>query len=647
MSLQQLMAAMYNTPPVSSGGGSSNTAYTGLISVNSSGRLVNGLNGTGNPIMLRGIGACGLDAQDIQGYHHTNPWGSAGGLPIGLAGPPFPIAANWKCNSVRIHLQAQCFLGQNFGILNPSWNGGSATTPTWSGCVATAASSGTTVTVGSTAVYTNDWVNGGTGNPGPVSTNYGPYVYLINVTNPAGVPGNTQILSTTATTFTVNQACTIANGDVLTVVRAASSSGLYITAMKAAIANARLNNLYIILEFHAGGPIMTLPVVGTTTNFSAHIGSPAQPYFMDYDSYYPAWCDPNSSLPAWLNANYGPSSGNYNSKYGPSGFGDIIFELFNEPTTDDAGTYTTTGGSSITGVVAMRNGGICTNGWFDNGKSYYGNGVGMPYGGEFGTWQVLGYQQAVTAIRGMGYTNIIQCNGGWYASQIQKLGSFMPTDTLSPIQLAVGWHPYEIGTTNSPQTTDGYGYAMFPQAQAIIAGTAPQSLPGYGAPLPIIITECGDSPSSGNFNGPGTPMPDVYMQTLQNFVDAQPLGSIHIHPFTFSSPLPIGTNSNFQMTTVGTTVTFKMTVSGFTMTVTALLAGGALAPGLMIFSPAQDAICGTYITQQVSGTPGGIGVYTLSNTVASDPNGTSYQWTMLVPSNGQGLTYYNWTTAHA
>jgi hypothetical protein len=595
------------------GGGGPSASYDGIVSVNAAGRLVSG---AGAPIQLRGLGLYGLESQDIQGYHLNTIWGAQNtSIATGPAGPVWPLMRSWKANSVRIALNAQTFLGLNFGVFAAS---GSAASPQWVATTATAHSTGTTISVAGTTGF-------------QTSASSGP-VFLVDATAGSVVPADTQILSASGTTITVNQSCTINSGDVLSCVRQASSTGQAKNAILTAIQYCRQYGFYIIWDLHWSAPRFTFPGSGTSQALTFYCGANGQPPFIDADAGSLFWTDPKRSLPAWLLANFGPSSGNYDAKYGPTGIADMIFEIFNEPYLDQYGKCKTLDGAAAPSVQnVMLNGGTCSP--YFSGGTYSGNGCGIPYsysGVLQASWTLLGYQQAVAGIRALGCKNVILCNPYNWAQLVESAATLLPTDTLSPPQIGIGWHPYEHG--------DGVpagGAGTMNAAAKIINGSM------FGHPVPMIITEFGDSSTKGDksFNGPAAPNPDPWVATVQAFADAQPVGGLGVHAFQWTGPLGAGESNNYSETSAGAIVSFTASISGTTMKVSGATPG-SIQVGLSVISGAGTQ--GTFVVSQTSGTPGGNGVYQISNTQA----GGTYNWSMLVPSNGQGRTVYDWMTRH-
>jgi hypothetical protein len=606
-------------PPPPSG-----TLYDGIIQVNAKGLKTNG---AGTPIGLRGLGCYGLESQPIGGSWLNTEWGNLSKLTTAPSGPVWPVMQQWGANSVRIALNSQVFLGVNFAPFSAA---GSAAAPQWVGTTATAASQGSSIACAATAGFigTNQQV-------GPT--------YLVNLSNPAGVPKGCQILTASGTTITTSAPCTVAQGDVLSMVKAADAPGQIRQALKQAIAYCRQYNLYIIWDLHWSAPQFTFPVAGSSLKMTAYSGALGQPPFMDAGAGALFWADPVQGFPAWLLANYGPKSANFNAKYGATGIGDMIFELFNEPYIDfdnptQGGTLTKLAGGSCSAEYAMMNGA--------NSNAYLlqysqpDNEAGIPNQGNYGgiitaSWVVYGYQQAVTAIRALGCTNIIMVNAPSYAQALNLVNQVgLPVDPLPVPQIAIGWHPYESGTSGFP---DGGNNSMLTAAAAIISGAT------FGHPVPLIITEYGDN--SGTTGGPAAPPVDAYVASIQTFVDTQPVGSLGCFCFQWTSPLGAGQSGTYcEVTAKGTPAQLTITgINGTTMSCT-VPAGQSLLP-LMSQVSGWPGLEGVWVVKQLSGPAGGSGNYQLSDSMGTA--GTIEQnFDVLVPCAGQGQTVYNWMVNH-
>jgi Cellulase (glycosyl hydrolase family 5) len=110
--------------------------------------------------------------------------------------------------------------------------------------------------------------------------------------------------------------------------------------------------------------------------------------------------------------------------------GSVVFDLFNEPVmsgSDDQQYKCWKNGSTTAG------GGDCAT-------------VSFP---------VAGMQQLVTAVRQAGANNLIMLGGIGYASELDLWPTYVPTDTLSPPNIAASWHVYDDqgGCTSDGPTT--------------------------------------------------------------------------------------------------------------------------------------------------------------------------------------------------
>ena len=177
------------------------------------------------------------------------------------------------------------------------------------------------------------------------------------------------------------------------------------------------------------------------------------------------------------------------------GNGSVIFDLFNEPNTggDGAADYSCwrdgdvacninhysasdLGSNSLQGITTCNNG-TC------NGTA---------------SFKVAGMQTLLTAVRTAGANNLVLLDGIGDAWNLGLWPSHVPTDTLSPPNVAAGWHFYDTNagcdsTCQGPsfylQYTDGN------QGGGSGAGVGGVEMAGY----PIIVGETGIYAT----NGPG------------------------------------------------------------------------------------------------------------------------------------------------
>ena len=237
--------------------------------------------------------------------------------------------------------------------------------------------------------------------------------------------------------------------------RNSDPQGNYRQTVYTAIAAAQAIGCYVIIDLHWSAPQVTL---GGVTHY---ISASGQPEFMNSSTDITFW----TSIANTFGTQATPQPGITNSG--------ILFELFNEP-------YIDFNQQASTAYSLMKNGGTVS--------TFHGNINGWsvsPAGGV----GVAGYQQALNAIRATGAHNVCIINGGSFAQQAKEYLQWFPTDTLSPPQLAAGWHPYPTG--DYPYSDGdiyglvggdpGSGTASFSQwFEAIIS-----------AGIPVIITEDG------------------------------------------------------------------------------------------------------------------------------------------------------------
>jgi endoglucanase len=192
----------------------------------------------------------------------------------------------------------------------------------------------------------------------------------------------------------------------------ADPQGNYKQTVISAVAAAQASGFYVILDLHWSAPRVTLD--GNTQ----YITPDGQPEFMNASTDIPFW----TSIAQTFGTQATPQSGVSNSG--------VLFELFNEPYIDYYAS-----GSTLYGL--MLNGGTV---------STYTWAVGSYKVSPTGGVKIAGYQQALNAIRGAGANNVCIVNGPSWAQEAENYKQWFPTDTLSPPQLAAGWHPYPNGT---------------------------------------------------------------------------------------------------------------------------------------------------------------------------------------------------------
>jgi len=229
----------------------------------------------------------------------------------------------------------------------------------------------------------------------------------------------------------------------------------YQAELKATVAAANAAGLYVILDLHWTAP-------GT---FAANTQNP----FLNADNSINFW---TSIATAFQN--------------NPA----VMFEVFNEPfvcPASQGGQCSTPAGVNANALLA--NGGT---------QSYY---IGLStgtYGGSMQrvahTYNTVGYQQVINAIRGTGATNVIICGGNSYDDDLTWWASNPVTDPHN--QLAAALHQYSTS----------YPYTVANGQSNLDAMLAP-----IAASHPIIVTELGDEVGTN---------PAAFAATALSWIDA-------------------------------------------------------------------------------------------------------------------------------
>jgi hypothetical protein len=324
-----------------------------------------------------------------------------------------------------------------------------------------------------------------------------------------------------------------------------------------------------------------------------------------------------------------------------------------------------TSGTGGTGTYALSNSAtissttIVATGWVNPSNGSPASSGGNLAGALPLPWRILGYQTCVNAIRAMGFTNVIQINGDQFAQTQLTLPYILPVDTLSPPQFTNGGHPYPQGgvynsPTNYPANADNNtnSQAVWNEyANKLINGTlsvpAPSWTTGWSnnMVIPVVYDEWGDE--SGPASA-GTLQVSQYDQQIMSYVDANP-GAIHGVCFAWQGPSPNNTTGGPFTWTVAEfgpwktftgAITTGNTTSPPTLNVTST-PNVAIVPG-DVFQTGNES--GTYVINQLSGTQGGIGLYSVSvNTAVT--SGT-LNLALPVAFYGHGNTMYNWMVNH-
>lgn len=467
----------------------------------------------------------------------------------------------------------------------------------------------------------------------------------------------------------------------------ADVSGVIKPALLDAIFWARYYKCYIIIDSHFSAPAFTF---GGTRNYIAAWG---QPLCADYDCTLPYWTAGLGAGPGVTDANGYASSGlvaflqTYAINPATGTINDIVFEFQNEPyLTNQSVNFNSQNlgaGSTVTWQSILLNGGWVSGYCNQNigtgtyAGTYGGIAVGIPtslYGasGQPNTtnsafcfnwwWRAVGYQQILNGIRSLGATNVCIVSGPGYETTNSTINQWFPTDSLSPQQVAVGWHCYPDGSTASfPSGLDnGHGTAnILLYQEAVLAGSSSYTVLGstyhtQGFPIPIIGTETGD------FGGSGASQPTPYMQSITQWADGGTdtatgtkfNGTFSVLPWVWGAPSSYGATGDAenQMLIYGAPFTLVASLnstvqSGFratTGTIVITSTTQTIQPGLVITSGAPGY--NSFIGPQISGTTGGAGTYVYStNQTQVSATLTGQYW---LPINGAGQTYFNWTSTH-
>jgi hypothetical protein len=239
----------------------------------------------------------------------------------------------------------------------------------------------------------------------------------------------------------------------------------------------------VILDLHWSAPQVTLD--GETE----YVTPDGQPEFMNASTDISFW----TSIAQTFGTQATPPSGVTNTG--------IVFELFNEPYIDDYAS-----GSTL--YELMLNGGTVSAFWggLAGADSFWSV---APSGGV----GIAGYQQVLDAIRSTGAQNVCIVNGPSFTQEAQNYAQWFPTDSLSPPQLAAGWHPYPHGTYpysdgdvyGKTGSDPGAGTSSFAQwFEAILSNG-----------IPVVITEDGGEGGTEATSG------EPHMAYMQQWADSE------------------------------------------------------------------------------------------------------------------------------
>jgi hypothetical protein len=193
--------------------------------------------------------------------------------------------------------------------------------------------------------------------------------------------------------------------------------------------------------------------------------------------------------------------------------GSVIFDLFNEPVLP---------GTQDQQYPCWKNGSTSAN----SGDCSMVN------------FAVAGMQTLVNAVRGEGANNLLILGGTGYSSVLGPWPSYVPTDTLSPPNIAASWHVYDDQggcTTNAAQSlatlcqsSNGLG------AAAVMAA-------GY----PIVVGETGYYYCSSSVGAPWWPL-------FLSWADAQQIGTVAWAWSNGNTPQLLSNTTSFTPNSNGT-----------------------------------------------------------------------------------------------
>jgi len=203
--------------------------------------------------------------------------------------------------------------------------------------------------------------------------------------------------------------------------------------------------------------------------------------------------------------------------------GSVIFDLFNEPVmsgSDDAQYKCWKNGSTTAG------GGDCA----------------------MVNFAVAGMQQLLTVVRQQGANNLIMMGGIGYASELDLWPTYVPTDTLSPSNIAASWHVYDDqgGCSSDGPTT----VATLCNSSNGLGGQAVMTA-GY----PIVVGETGYYSCSGSVGQAWWPL-------FLSWADAQGIGFVAWSWSDGNSPELLANTTTFDPGGIGPTYKQYLTCIG-------------------------------------------------------------------------------------
>jgi aryl-phospho-beta-D-glucosidase BglC (GH1 family) len=205
----------------------------------------------------------------------------------------------------------------------------------------------------------------------------------------------------------------------------------------------------------------------------------------------------------------------------------VIFDLFNEPNLGSASE--------------------------DQQFQCWKNGSTSASGGDcpMMTFAVAGMQTLVDTVRQAGANNLLILAGTGYAAHLDLWPQYVPTDTLSPPNLAASWHVYDDqgGCTSDPTQTLA---ALCP---ATGLGAAAVMTAGY----PIVVGETGYYSCSGSVGATWWPL-------FLSWAESQQIGTVAWSWSDGNNPQLLTDTTNFTPTANGQIYkTFLSCIAGKTV----------------------------------------------------------------------------------
>jgi hypothetical protein len=196
--------------------------------------------------------------------------------------------------------------------------------------------------------------------------------------------------------------------------------------------------------------------------------------------------------------------------------GSVIFDLFNEPDMGDSPSE-------------------------DQQFSCWKNGSTTANGGDcpFMDFAVAGMQQLLTTVRQAGANNLVMLGGPGFSAHLELWPQYVPTDTLSPPNIAASWHVYD---DQGGCTTDGA--TTFETLCDPSSGLGAQAVMNAG--YPIVVGETGYYSCSGNIGQSWWPL-------FLSWADTQGIGYVAWSWSTANNPFLLNDVTSFTPGGIGPT----------------------------------------------------------------------------------------------